>query len=174
MRRKSYGNINEECMYIKIYNNQSRKDRKGVRHMGLGESIKYHRLQANMSQADLAKCLYIHKATLSGYERNKHKPSEEMIAAIAFVLDISTEVIYADAERNLYPFIRDWRAQNLVYPDVEKLKAERMALGLSQRELSKLAHVDIHTVTNIEKGRPVYNYTWKAIEEVLHNGTFAK
>lgn len=142
--------------------------------MGLGESIKYHRLQANMSQADLARYLYIHKATLSGYERNKHKPSEEVVAAIAHVLGISTEVICADAERNLYPLIKDWRAQNLVYPDVEKLKRARLELGLSQCELSRRAGVDIHTVNNIEHGKPVYTYTWGAIEEVLHNGNFAK
>lgn len=143
--------------------------------MGLGESIKYHRLRANMSQADLAKRLYIHKVTLSGYERNAHNPTKEMVTAIARTLGISTQAIYADAI-NEFPDVsgKDWRTQNLVYPDVEILKRARLNLDLSQYELAKRAGVSPQTVKQIEEGRPVYNYTWEAIKQVLCNDPFTK
>ena len=47
----------------------------------------------NMSQDDVAKKLQLHGAVIGRYERDEVKPSIEMAATIAYVLEVSSDYL---------------------------------------------------------------------------------
>ncbi|HEY9050191.1 MAG TPA: helix-turn-helix transcriptional regulator [Gammaproteobacteria bacterium] len=57
--------------------------------MTLGERIKRLRQERNWFQAQLAQRLSVHQKQVSGYERNVHVPSVEVLIRLAELLDVS-------------------------------------------------------------------------------------
>lgn len=64
--------------------------------MTLGERIKRLRQERNWSQAQLAQRLDIHQKQVSGYERNVHVPSVEVLIRLAELLDVSLDYLAFD------------------------------------------------------------------------------
>lgn len=69
--------------------------------MNIGEKIKRLRQERNWSQAQLANRLEIHQKQISGYERNIHVPSTEVIIKIAKLLNISLDYLVFDEREDL-------------------------------------------------------------------------
>jgi transcriptional regulator with XRE-family HTH domain len=61
--------------------------------MTLGERIKRLRQERNWSQTQLAQKLGLHQKQLSGYERNIHTPSVEVLIRVAELLDVSLDYL---------------------------------------------------------------------------------
>ena len=61
--------------------------------MTLGERIKRLRQERNWSQAQLAQRLSVHQKQVSGYERNVHVPSVEVLIRLAELLDVSLDYL---------------------------------------------------------------------------------
>lgn len=59
----------------------------------LGERIKRLRQEQGLSQAQFAMRLSIHQKQVSGYERNVHMPSVEVLIRMAQVLDVSLDYL---------------------------------------------------------------------------------
>jgi len=59
----------------------------GASEVNIGEKIKRLRQERNWSEAQLANRLDIHQKQISGYERNIHVPSTEVIIKIAITND---------------------------------------------------------------------------------------
>ena len=64
--------------------------------MTLGERIKRLRQERNWSQAQLAQRLDIHQKQVSGYKRNVHVPSVEVLIRLAELLDVSLDYLAFD------------------------------------------------------------------------------
>ncbi|NJD06121.1 MAG: helix-turn-helix transcriptional regulator [Methylococcaceae bacterium] len=61
--------------------------------MTLGDRIKRLRQERNWSQAQLAQRLDVHQKQVSGYERNVHVPSVEVLIRLAELLDVSLDYL---------------------------------------------------------------------------------
>ncbi|MDY6884244.1 MAG: helix-turn-helix transcriptional regulator [Pseudomonadota bacterium] len=61
--------------------------------MTLGERIKRLRQERNWSQAQLAQRLNAHQKQVSGYERNVHVPSVEVLIRLAELLNVSLDYL---------------------------------------------------------------------------------
>lgn len=61
--------------------------------MTLGERIKRLRQERNWSQAQLAQRLAVHQKQVSGYERNVHVPSVEVLIRLAELLNVSLDYL---------------------------------------------------------------------------------
>lgn len=66
---------------------------------GIGYRISELRKQAGMSQFQLAKVLHIGQSTLAMYEKNKRKPSLEMLSAIADYFNVTTDYLLGRPEK---------------------------------------------------------------------------
>lgn len=64
--------------------------------MALGDRIKRLRQERNWSQGQLAQRLNIHQKQISGYERNVHIPSVEVLIRLAELLDVSLDYLAFD------------------------------------------------------------------------------
>lgn len=69
--------------------------RKGAR-MTLGERIKRLRLERGWSQTQLAGKLQVHQKQISGYERDVHVPSTEILIRIAEFFNVSLDYLAFD------------------------------------------------------------------------------
>ena len=61
--------------------------------MYLGQQIKALRQRRGWSQADLAAALEAHQKQISGYERDVHRPSLEMLIRLAAVFNVSLDYL---------------------------------------------------------------------------------
>lgn len=61
--------------------------------MTLGERIKQLRQERNWSQTQLAQRLGVHQKQVSGYERNVHVPSVEVLIRLAELLDVPLDYL---------------------------------------------------------------------------------
>ncbi len=61
--------------------------------MTLGDRIKRLRQGRNWSQTQLAQRLDVHQKQVSGYERNVHVPSVEVLIRLAELLDVSLDYL---------------------------------------------------------------------------------
>lgn len=68
--------------------------------MTLGERIKRLRQGRNWSQAQLAQHLNIHQKQVSGYERNVHVPSVEVLIRLAELLNVSLDYLAFEDGKN--------------------------------------------------------------------------
>ncbi|MDM8279679.1 helix-turn-helix transcriptional regulator [Ligilactobacillus agilis] len=66
---------------------------------GIGYRVSELRKQAGMSQFQLAKVLHIGQSTLAMYEKNKRKPSLEMLSAIADYFNVTTDYLLGRPEK---------------------------------------------------------------------------
>ncbi len=73
----------------------------GAFEVNIGEKIKRLRQERNWSQAQLANRLEIHQKQISGYERNIHVPSTEVIIKIAKLFNISLDYLVFDEREDL-------------------------------------------------------------------------
>lgn len=62
----------------------------------MGDRIKRLRQERNWSQGQLAQRLNIHQKQISGYERNVHIPSVEVLIRLAELLDVSLDYLAFD------------------------------------------------------------------------------
>ena len=58
-----------------------------------GERLKRLRKEANMTQKQLAKCIWVTKATISNYELYERMPPPEILVKIASVFHVSTDYL---------------------------------------------------------------------------------
>ena len=58
-----------------------------------GERLKQLRKEANMTQKQLAKCIWVTKATISNYELYERMPPPEILVKIANVFHVSTDYL---------------------------------------------------------------------------------
>ncbi len=61
--------------------------------MTLGERIKRLRLDRGWSQAQLGQKLAVHQKQVSGYERDVHVPSTELLVRLAEALDVTLDYL---------------------------------------------------------------------------------
>lgn len=68
-------------------------DGSGKAEMTLGERIRRLRLERGWSQTQAAQKIEIHQKQMSGYERNQHVPSTDVLIRIAQVFDCSLDYL---------------------------------------------------------------------------------
>lgn len=66
----------------------------------LGERIKNLRMNKNLSQVDLAKCLGVTKQSVSNWENENIMPSIEMLIKIANYFSVSTDYLLGLSEKH--------------------------------------------------------------------------
>lgn len=66
----------------------------------LGERIKNLRMNKNLSQVDLAKCLCVTKQSVSNWENENIMPSIEMLIKIANYFSVSTDYLLGLSEKH--------------------------------------------------------------------------
>jgi transcriptional regulator with XRE-family HTH domain len=95
--------------------------------MALGNRIKQLRQQRGWSQAQLAKKLTVHQKQISGYERDIHSPSIELLARLAELFNVSLDYLAFDnrEEKNIIP-IADRELMQVVQ-QIDQLSAEDRA-----------------------------------------------
>jgi transcriptional regulator with XRE-family HTH domain len=95
--------------------------------MTLGNRIKQLRQQRGLSQAQLAKKLNVHQKQISGYERDIHSPSIELLVRLAELFNVSLDYIAFDnrEEKNIIP-IADRELMQVVQ-QIDQLSAEDRA-----------------------------------------------
>ena len=84
---------------------------KRTANMTLGEKIKYVRQKRKMSQAELAKAINIYQKNISRYELNTTVPSAIVLKNIADVLEVSTDFLLSEDNRELTIDDRDLKAK---------------------------------------------------------------
>lgn len=76
--------------------------------MAIGEHIKRLRQEKGWSQAQLANKLNVHQKQISGYERNIHMPSTDIIIRTAKLFDVSLDyLVFEEREDTLSVKIAD-------------------------------------------------------------------
>lgn len=76
--------------------------------MAIGEHIKRLRQEKGWSQAQLANKLNVHQKQISGYERNIHVPSTDVIIRAAKLFDVSLDyLVFEEREDALSVKIAD-------------------------------------------------------------------
>lgn len=95
--------------------------------MALGNRIKQLRQQRGWSQAQLANKLNVHQKQISGYERDIHSPSIELLVRLAELFNVSLDYIAFDnrEEKNIIP-IADRELMQVVQ-QIDQLSAEDRA-----------------------------------------------
>lgn len=95
--------------------------------MTLGNRIKQLRQQRGWSQAQLANKLNVHQKQISGYERDIHSPSIELLVRLAELFNVSLDYIAFDnrEEKNIIP-IADRELMQVVQ-QIDQLSAEDRA-----------------------------------------------
>ena len=66
----------------------------------LGERIKNLRMNKNLSQVDLAKCLCVTKQSVSNWENENIMPSIEILIKIANYFSVSTDYLLGLSEKH--------------------------------------------------------------------------
>lgn len=66
--------------------------------MKLGENIKKHRRNADLSQEDLGEIVGVHANTIRKWEKGTSSPNAMELKSIADALRITTDDLYADAD----------------------------------------------------------------------------
>lgn len=102
----------------------------------LGERLTQSRLRKGMTQTQAAKKLNISTSSMSGYEKNQRKPSNEKLARIAelyevpisWLLGIQENTYYGKSDKEFHSFIKD--------PELERWYRELPESG--EEELRKL------------------------------------
>lgn len=75
-------------------------------HRTLGVRLKEARLRRKMSQEDVAEAIGIHAMTISKYERDAQDPHTKTLAALAKVLDVSTDWLLTEHEDFMHPGLK--------------------------------------------------------------------
>jgi transcriptional regulator with XRE-family HTH domain len=71
--------------------------------MAIGEHVKRLRQEKGWSQAQLASKLNVHQKQISGYERNIHIPSTDVIIRMAKLFDISLDYLVFEDRNDALP-----------------------------------------------------------------------
>jgi transcriptional regulator with XRE-family HTH domain len=69
--------------------------------MALGTRIRRLRQERDWSQAQLAKKLSVHQKQISGYERDVHVPSTELLIRLAELFDVSLDFLAFEDREDL-------------------------------------------------------------------------
>ena len=83
-----------------------------LRLVNIGQNIASIRKKRGMTQAELAEKIEINRILLSGYERGKVRVYGDMIARIALILNVSTDMILGFSEANIIdpkPDLKIWK-----------------------------------------------------------------
>lgn len=101
--------------------------------MMLGDRIKQLRLDAKMTQPELAKRLDVTRSAVAAYENNSRQPSFQILIRLAHVFNVSTDYLLLGNDNNLL--------------DVEGLSGEQRAIIVSLiknfRETNDIIRFDI-------------------------------
>ena len=98
---------------------------KGVyAYMMIGDRIKQLRIDAKMTQPELAKRLDVTRSAVATYENNSRQPSFQILIRLAKIFNVSTDYLLLGNDNNLL--------------DVEGLSGERGCYG--QREAGSHLH----------------------------------
>lgn len=90
-----------------------------------GIRLKELREAKGLSQGDVAKCLYVTRSTVSGYERNVITPSLDQMIKLALIYNTSLDYLVGlDHRKKLYLDGLSESQQNTILDIVERLKAE--------------------------------------------------
>lgn len=100
----------------------------------LGQTIRRARTEKELTLKDVAEGLGLHLAYLSNVERDRERPSIEVIDALAEFLDLDGEELRALAGRLTDEELAYLRGN----PGVMRLLAAMMAAGFGERETDKL------------------------------------
>jgi site-specific DNA recombinase len=120
---------------------------------GVGERIRYYRLKAGLTENELANRLNVHRSTIIHYENNKSEPSQEVLADIAGVLGIQTEMLYDDY----------WKFKTSQYS--ETLVNMRKKLNLTQDKLAEMLNISRASVKKWEKGEGISRKSYNKLKE---------
>ena len=85
--------------------------------MMIGDRIKQLRLDAKMTQPELAKRLDVTRSAVAAYENNSRQPSFQILIRLAHVFNVSTDYLLLGNDNNLL--------------DVEGLSGEQRAIIVS-------------------------------------------
>lgn len=85
--------------------------------MMIGDRIKQLRLDAKMTQPELAKKLDVTRSAVAAYENNSRQPSFQILIRLAHVFNVSTDYLLLGNDNNLL--------------DVEGLSGEQRAIIVS-------------------------------------------
>jgi len=69
--------------------------------MELGERIKRLRQERGWSQGQLAEKVNVHQKQISGYERNTHSPSTDLLVRIAQALNVSLDYLVFEGREDV-------------------------------------------------------------------------
>ncbi len=101
--------------------------------MMIGDRIKQLRLEAKMTQPELAKRLDVTRSAVAAYENNSRQPSFQILIRLAHVFNVSTDYLLLGNDNNLL--------------DVEGLSGEQRAIIVSLiknfRETNDIIRFDI-------------------------------
>lgn len=101
--------------------------------MMIGDRIKQLRLDAKMTQPELAKRLDVTRSAVAAYENNSRQPSFQILIRLAHVFNVSTDYLLLGNDNNLL--------------DVEGLSGEQRAIIVSLiknfRETNDIIRFDI-------------------------------
>ena len=115
----------------------------------IGEHIKKRRLELNLKQSDLAKILEVCDDTITGWERNKSKPTVGHFPKLISFLGYNPVPVEADTLGG-------------------RMKKYRIENGLSQEDLAKKVGVNESTIFSWEKDLHVpFPKKLKLLEEIL-------
>lgn len=89
--------------------------------MTLGERLKRLRQEKNWTQAELADQLKIHQKQLSGYERDVHVPSTEVLMKIADLFNVSLDYLAFDKASENKRFQLGDRDLMVKFEEIDKL-----------------------------------------------------
>ncbi len=112
----------------------------------------------DLSQADLAVRAHVSDGTVSQFEQNDHLPSHNNRKAIREVLEAAgVDFIVADPGGGPGVRLRTVPAEPSATPSPEQLRAGRMMVGLSQKQLADAAGLGRSTVADYERRARVPN-----------------
>ena len=119
---------------------------------------------AGMSQAELSNVTGISKGTISRYLQGKFVPKQKAVVLIAKALNVSTDFLVQLVQLDIDP-----ESSNCDNKLGEKIRAARLAKGMTQEELGHLLGVEKSAVAKYENGRVVNlkQATLKSISQIL-------
>ena len=107
--------------------------------MMIGERIKKLRMNAKMTQPELAKKLDVTRSAVAAYENNSRQPSFQILIRLAHIFNVSTDYLLLGNDNNLL--------------DVEGLSGEQRAIIVSLiknfRETNDIIRIDINSRKNL-------------------------
>ena len=107
--------------------------------MMIGDRIKQLRIDAKMTQPELAKKLDVTRSAVAAYENNSRQPSFQILIRLAHIFNVSTDYLLLGNDNNLL--------------DVEGLSGEQRAIIVSLiknfRETNDIIRFDINLKRNL-------------------------